>query len=183
MKRWLGILAAAAIGCAHAPQVAKPTFHAADYYPLALGNTWTYKGEMLGQPGEQTVEIEGETGGYFRDNQHGAVKVDEGGVRDENRYLLRDPIRTGTEWKSTVSVSTLERYRIADGDFPCEVPAGSFAHCVRVESRNRTAQATLVNELTFAPHVGIVRIETYAELAGGQRIPQVKLELTRFSVK
>ena len=38
---------------------------------------------------------------------------------------------------------------------PCDAPAGSFNHCVRVEARNRVdAQTTLVNALTFAEGVG-----------------------------
>jgi hypothetical protein len=184
MKARFAFLAALGVACAHAPEAPpKPEFHAADYYPLALGNRWTYRAELLGQTREQTIEIQGEVGGYFRDNQGGSVKADAMGVRDQNRYLLRDPIQTGTEWKSTVSVSSLERYRIVDGDFPCEAPAGGFSHCVKVESKNRTPQATLVNVLTFAPHVGIVRIETYAETTKGERIPQAKLVLENFSVK
>jgi hypothetical protein len=172
-----------AAGCAHAPGPAQtPSLTAADYYPLALGNRWTYRADLLGQTHDETVEIEGKKDGFFVDNHKGMIEATGAGVRDQHRFLLKNPIAEGTKWKNVVSVTALESYEITRADFPCEVPAGSFLHCVTVESRNRTSQATLVNQLTFAPHVGIVRLETLAEV-NGQRIPQASLVLTSFAVK
>ena len=193
MKKWLVSLGfLLALGCAHAPTSEAPGLTAADYYPLALGNRWTYRADLLGQSHEETVEIQGRKDGFFTDNHKGMLQADAQGVRDRLRYLLKNPIAEGTHWENVVSVSELERYQITRADFPCEVPAGSFLHCVTVESRTRTSQATLVNDLTFAPHVGIVRVETVAELSGSpggsdaqapQRIPQASLTLTSFAVK
>ena len=50
-----------------------------------------------------------------------------------------------------------------------------------VESRNRVEEGTtLVNEMTFAPGVGIVRLSTVLE-SNGKRIPQSTLALVKFS--
>lgn len=155
---------------------------AAIYYPLAVGNRWTYQVKLLGEASEQTVQIQREEGGVFFDNQGGQLSVDAFGITDRKRYLLREPVEAGRDWTNVVSVSSTERYRILEVGPPCEVPAGRFERCVRVESRNRMdAKTTLVNEITFAPRVGIVRIQVVAE-TGGQRIPQTELLLKSYEL-
>ncbi len=96
--------------------------------------------------------------------------------------MLKEPVEPGRSWTNVVSVSSIERYRILELG-PCEVPAGRFESCVGVEGRNRVDdQTTLVNQLTLARGVGIVRIETAAEVRG-ERIPQSQLLLTRFELR
>ena len=68
---------------------------------------------------------------------------------------------------------------------PCETPAGHFPDCVVVESRASADPANpgrvLVNEVTFAAGVGIVRVRT--ELSEAQRtVPTAELVLTAFQV-
>jgi hypothetical protein len=110
------------------------------------------------------------------------LAIDGLGLRDEKRYLLKEPIEVGHSWTNVVSASSAEHYKITDFGSPCRVPAGTFPKCVRVESRNRMdEQRTLVNELTFAPSVGIVRIELTLE-AGGKRVPQSTFELKEFAL-
>ena len=131
---------------------------------------------------ERTVQILKEEDGFFVDNQGGALGVDATGVRDRKRYLLRDPVEPGRTWSNVVSVSSIERYKILELG-PCQVPAGRFESCVGVEGRNRVDdQTTLVNEMTLAQGVGIVKIETAAEVRG-QRIPQSQMLLTRFELQ
>ena len=150
--------------------------------PSHIDNRWTYEVGLLGEETTQEVRIVGQEGDVFLDDKGGRLTVDAHGVRDDKRYLLRGPIEVGTSWTNVVSVSSIERYRILDAGFTCNVPAGKFDDCVRVEGRNRVdANTTLINELTFAPGVGLVRIETAAEVKG-QRIPQAKLELTSYEV-
>jgi hypothetical protein len=108
------------------------------------------------------------------------LKADELGVRDQRRYLLQNPIEAGTKWNNVVSVSAVEHYEIVGVDQPCEAPAGHWAHCVVVESRSRVDDGrALLNEMTFAPGVGIVRLSTTLE-QGGQRVPQALLLLNTF---
>jgi hypothetical protein len=164
-------------------QEPRPSQSLAAYYPLAVGNRWTYR---VNGRADRTVDVEvlKEEDGYFHDNQGGQLSVDGFGVRDRKRYLLRGPLTEGNQWTNVVSVSSTERYRILQAGVPCEAPAGSFKHCVRVEARNRVdAETTLVNALTFAEGVGLVRIEVSAEKSNGERLPQTWLELASFKLQ
>jgi hypothetical protein len=154
----------------------------ADYYPLSVGNRWTYL--VNGRADKQVeVKILKEDGGFFLDSQGGQLTADSFGIRDQKRYLLRAPLEQGKTWTNVVSVSSTEHYRILRVGGPCDAPAGVFQDCVQVEARNRVdADTTLVNTFTFAPRVGLVRIRVEAE-RGGQRIPQTWLELTSYQVK
>ncbi len=154
----------------------------AAYYPLAVGNQWTY---LVNGRADKPVQVEvlKQEDGYFHDSQGGQLKVDTFGIRDQKRYLLRGPIEVGTSWNNVVSVSSTERYQIVQAGVPCESPAGAFQNCVQVEARNRVDQnVTVVNTMTFAPGVGIVRLELAAE-RGGQRVPQTWLELKSYRVQ
>ncbi len=182
---WLLVsLTAATVGCAKRVEVAPsgPSIRAASYYPLAVGNRWVYESNFLGEKTERMVQILKEENGFFVDNQGGELGVDAFGIRDRKRYLLKEPVEPGRSWTNVVSVSSIERYKILELG-PCEVPAGRFESCVGVEGRNRVDdQTTLVNQLTLARGVGIVRIETAAEVRG-ERIPQSQLLLTRFELR
>ena len=176
-------LALCASACATRPSSPRaPAASAEDYYPLAVGNHWTYAVNFLGDRRERRVEIIGQRDGYYLDNEGGQLTVDGLGIRDQKRYLLKDPIRLGASWTNVVSASSVEHYQITELGPPCQVPAGTFENCVKVQSRNRMdEQRTLVNELTFAPSVGIVRIELTLE-SGGKRVPQSTFELKAFAV-
>ncbi|WP_338866625.1 hypothetical protein [Myxococcus stipitatus] len=165
------------------PETQSTSGNVADYYPLAVGNKWTYR--VNGRADRPvTVEILKQEDGYFLDNQGGQLSVDAYGLRDPKRYLLRAPLRTGQSWTNVVSVSSTERYQIVQAGGSCDTPAGTFPSCIEVEGRNRVdAQATLINTMTFAPGVGMVRLETAVETANQQRIPQARLELTSYELK
>ena len=176
------LLALSAVGCAHAPPpVAAPARpNLSVYYPLAVGNQWTYLATFLGDKRVQNVEIVAEHGGYFEDTQHGELAVDGYGIKDHKRYLLRSPIEPGAAWTNVVSVASVEHYVILSVGEPCSAPAGRFDACVRVESKNRVdANTTLSAEFTFAPHVGLVKIKTVA-LTLGREIPQAELVLAAY---
>ena len=154
-----------------------------DYYPLAVGNTWGYQILLLGAKSQMEVKILKEENGVFEDSTGNQLFTDAFGVRDQKRYLLRDPVEVGTEWSNVVSVSSVERYKIVSANVSCESPAGHFEGCVVVESTNRVGEGkALVNELTFAPRVGLVRVSTLL-VTEGARVPQSMLELTKYQVK
>lgn len=173
-------------GCATTPGgTAKtekaPARAAADYFPLKLGTAWEYEAAMLGEKRVLPVKIVKVFDGLAEDSTGARLLADAWGVRDERRYLLRNPIETGTKWNNVVSPSSVEGYEIVAADQPCEGPAGKWEGCVIVESKNRIdASKTLVNEMTLAPGVGIVRMETTLEDAG-KRLPQSKLTLLKFT--
>jgi hypothetical protein len=155
---------------------------AAAYYPLEVGNRWEYS--LLAPDGKEVekkgVQILRQEGAYFVDNQGGRLTHDAFGVRDDKRYLLRDPLEAGKGWTNVVSVSSIEHYKVMSAGEECDAPAGKFQGCVRVEATNRVDEQNIfVNEFTFAPEVGIVRMRTAVE-TGGRRIPQLEIALKSF---
>ncbi|HET7823755.1 MAG TPA: hypothetical protein VFK90_00415 [Anaeromyxobacter sp.] len=180
-------LAAFAAACAHAPPAPRAT-GPADYFPLAVGNEWVYRDESPALPPERrgasrTVRIVERTGdGFYRDSERGELRADPDCVRDRSRRLLCGPIAAGTSWASVVSVSSTERYEIAAVGEAVATPAGRFDDCVKVRAHNRaTASTDLVNEITYAPGVGPVRIETFA-VVEGKVTPQFRALLQSYRV-
>lgn len=184
MKRLVLIAALALTACtttAKSTGPSKPQVTAGDFYPLTIGQTWTYEITLLGET--RTIDVttlRKNADGFVEDSTGAQFLVDGFGVRDQKRYLLRNPIVTGTKWTNVVSVSSVEAYEILGAGQPCDAPAGKWEGCVVVESRNRVEEGVvLVNEMTFAPGVGIVRLSTVLE-SNGKQIPQSTLALMKF---
>lgn len=185
LRLTLSLLLAFAAACASTPPqgsvVTGPT--AADYAPLSVGAKWTYKMNFQGQKGEQVVEIlERTEDGYFRDSQQGELRHTDEGLRDRARYLIRNPIAPGSTWKAIVSASAVERYRVDSVGERCEADAGSFDDCLVVTSQiRRDDDVTLHARFTWAKDVGLVKMETEAEIKG-KRVTQTKRSLLRYAV-
>jgi hypothetical protein len=175
--------AALALGCAGAPARPAPERAPAAYFPLAVGNAWTYADESPALPPERrgarrTVKITGRTAdGFFKDSDGNELRAGPDCVRDRQRSLLCAPVAPGTRWSSVLSVSSTERYEIAAVGERVETPAGPFDGCVRVRAHNRASPGTdHVLEISYAPGVGPVRIETWA-VVDGKVVPQVRAVL------
>jgi len=194
VRPW-ALLTLGLLGCAHEaappPAPAAPTAVApalpesARYFPLAVGNHWTYQATYLGERSTRRVEIVAFRDGSYVDRDGRALRVDREGVRDQVRYLLHEPLTVGATWTSVVAPGSAEHYRVLSVREPCEVPAGKFKDCVEVESRT-IADPThpgrfLVNRVTFAAGVGIVRVRTALE-EGQHTAPTAELQLTAFDV-
>jgi hypothetical protein len=180
------LLLAALAACAHAPTQAPARPPAAAdptaYFPLAVGNEWTWVDRSPvagdGAPKRRTVRIVSrDAEGYFVDDSRGALKVAHGCIQDRVRRILCAPFEADRSWISIVSETSTERYQIAATGLTAAVPAGTFEDCILVRARNRAGEdAEVILETTYAPGVGPVRIETFAQV-GGKRVPQVKAEL------
>jgi hypothetical protein len=195
VARW-AVLALAVIGCAHEAAAPAPASssqgkapaalpESARYFPLAVGDRWTYQATYLGERSTRQVELVAFRDGSYVDKDGRALRVDGEGLRDQVRYLLRDPLTVDATWTSVVAPGAAEHYRVLSVHAPCEAPAGRFPDCVVVESRATADPSNparvLVNRITFAAGVGIVRVHT--ELSEGQRsIPTAELLLTSFEV-
>ena len=156
---------------------------AQDYAPYALGASWTYAINYLGEKGEQTITIVKEEEGYFVDDQQGKFRHTEEGLRDPARYLIRHPLEEGNEWKVILSASSVEHYRITSLGKPCESHAGRFEDCLVVESKNRRDEKmTLLATFFWARGIGLVKIETEAEIKGKGRVPQTERSLIHYSL-
>jgi hypothetical protein len=178
------LLALALAACARAPATPErraPTTAPANYFPLAVGNSWTFLDRSPQQQStRRTVRIVSrDQDGYFVDDQRGALRADPDCLHDRARRLLCRPIAPGSAWLSVVSASATERYEIAGVDETVTVPAGTFRGCVRVRSQLRAGKVDQVAELTYAPGVGPVLLETFAVVAGSAK-PQIRGELESY---
>lgn len=173
----LALLLALPAACSHAPsaggRAAGPD--PAEYFPLAVGNSWTWEDRSpqlpAGRPALRTVRITERTAdGFFRDSERGELKLDGDCLRDRSRQLLCAPLDRGHSWMSVLSVRSTEKYEIAGVGEVVDTPAGVFKGCLRVRALNNAGPGTdLVNEITYAPGVGPVRIETFAVVDGAAK--------------
>lgn len=181
----LALALALALACARAPAPARPPAPVPDYFPLAVGNEWVYVDESPALPAgargaERRVRIlERTADGYFRDSERGELRSDASCVHDRLRRLLCGPVAVGTRWTSVVSTRSTERYEIAGVGEAVETPAGRFEGCVRVRAHNRVGELDHVLEISYAPGVGPVRIETFA-VVDGKATPQVRAVLRSY---
>jgi len=72
------------------------------YYPLAVGNSWTYA--FRGSDKQETIRIIGRDGPWFIDDHRGRLRYEKDGVRDADRYLLRTPLAVGAKWSAVENV-------------------------------------------------------------------------------
>lgn len=183
----LALLCSACATAASAPTSESASSDVCGYYPLAVGSTWVYDGPPLPSGGREaiTIAITGKKGGYFEQTGGQLITCDVEGIHGDARVLLRGPVAVGKTWKSVVSVGTTESYEIIDVGSTVNVPAGAFTNTVTTLSKVALKDpqhpgAQLLNEFTFAPGVGIVRISTRLQ-DGARTIPQVELALRSYA--
>ncbi len=172
------------LGCAHPASAPAPTPSspgAARYFPLAVGNRWSYRSGADASAVE-VVEIRSVKDGHYADNRGRLLWVSPDGLRDQSRVILRSPVEAGRTWTVVLGPDSAEHWRITSVGSPCTSPAGQFPDCVEVESRVAAAEGVqLVNRITFAAGVGMVRIRT-SLLRQGAEVPQTDLLLTAYEV-
>jgi hypothetical protein len=174
-------LLAALAGCATSSRGPGPRSRPADYYPLAVGAEWTWEDQSPQLPGGKvalrTVRVlERTRDGYFKDSARGELRAG-ACIEDRDRSLLCGPIAVGTRWSSVLSPTATENYEIVSIDERVTTPAGSFQACVKVRAITRAAaDIELINEITYAPGVGPVRIEVIT-VASGKAVPQFRAVL------
>jgi hypothetical protein len=177
-------LLAALAACAHPPRAAGAAARPADFYPLAVGAEWTWEDQSpqlpAGRAALRTVRVvERGPDGFFRDSARGELRVGSC-IEDRARSLLCGPIAVGTRWSSVLSPTSTENYEIVAVGERVEVPAGRFDGCVRVRAHMRASPGTeLINETSYAPGVGPVRIEVVT-VGDGQAVPQFRAVLRAY---
>jgi hypothetical protein len=164
--------------CKTAPKALPAPRDARAYYPLAVGNSWTYA--VSGSPEEARIEIVGRDGDWFLDDHRGRFRYEDGGVRDADRFLLRPPLAEGTHWTAVENL-VVQHFEITSADASLVTAAGTFEHCVVVRTSSMVKKdVTFSTEWTFAPHVGIARIVTSVTDGQGLATEQTRLSLTAF---
>lgn len=154
----------------------------ADFYPLALGNSWTY--ELVGQKHEETIQIVGRDGPWFLDDHKGRLRADSEGVRDKDRYLLHAPLKAGAKWSAVESL-VVQRFEVTAMDASAVTRAGTFLHCVTVRNEQPLdkGQGRFVTEWTYAPQVGLVQLKQQTIALSGKAVLQTSLELVAYDAK
>jgi hypothetical protein len=174
-------LLAAVAGCATSSRAPGPGSRPGDYYPMAVGAEWTWEDQSPqlpgGKPAQRSVRVlERTRDGFFRDSARGELRPGTC-VEDRFRSLLCGPIAVGTRWTSVLSPTSTEHYEIVSIDERVTTPAGSFEGCVKVRAVTRaSADTEMINEITYAPGVGPVRIEVIT-VASGKAVPQFRAVL------
>lgn len=189
------VLATVSFGaCTTTPdKPAAPTRSSRDYYPLAVGNRWSYA--ITPAPPElppQEVKILDKDGaGFFVDSQGGKLAPRTDGIFDglQGRYLLQEPVTVGHEWIAVPSEREVERFVITSVDTAVQVKAGAFVDCVVVESKSAQTnpmtkeRGTFTMTASYAPGVGLVQIVQRFKPDGKEEIVVGQIELVSFDVK
>lgn len=151
------------------------------YYPLAVGNAWTYA--VRGSDKQETIRIVGRDGPWFLDDHRGRLRYESDGVRDSDRYLLRTPLAAGAKWSSVENL-VVQRFEVVTTDGSAVTRAGTFTRCavVRNEQPLKTG-GKFVTEWTYAPKVGMVRLVTSTIDAKGRQEEQTGLQLVDYRVR
>lgn len=153
------------------------------YYPLAVGNSWTYELSGTGGQRRETIRIVGRDGAWFLDDHRGRLRYEADGVRDADRYLLRTPVAAGSEWKAVDNL-VVQRFEVVSADASVVTEAGTFTGCAVVRNEQPLAKgAKFVTEWTYAPKVGLVQLRTSTVDARGREQPQTKLALAAYRVQ
>ena len=151
------------------------------YYPLAVGNSWTY--EYTPGATRETIQIVGRDGPWFLDDHRGRLRSDTDGIRDADRYLLHAPLKPGAEWTAVQNL-VVQRFTVAAVDATVKTRAGEFSRCVVVRNESPVAQgaAKFVTEWTYAPGVGLVQLRTQTVSPRGIQ-QQSRLDLVSYRVQ
>lgn len=150
------------------------------YYPLAVGNSWTYA--QRGADKEETIQIVGRDGPWFLDDHRGRLRYEKDGVRDRDRYLLRTPLSEGAKW-TAVDNLVVQHFEVVTMDASAVTRAGTFTHCAVVRNEQPlTKGGKFVTEWTYARKVGMVQLVTSTVDAHGRQQEQTRLQLVAYRV-
>lgn len=174
--------AACATTSSDAPYVPPDRPRATVFVPLAVGNAWTYK-VTPSTPDGPPLKIEIlklNEKGFYVDNHGVGLAPRTDGVFDGARFLVKDPVESGTKWMAIPRRGVAESYRVVSTGEACASPAGQWTRCLVVEATQdlRPPEApepvTMTAQWTYAPNVGMVHF--IQSVAGVGRPPQKTIE-------
>jgi hypothetical protein len=159
---------------------------ARDFHGLQVGSRFTFRATP-GPHEPRGLTIVGFDKGYFVDDRGGRLAPRSDGLFDGERFLLQDPLTVGHEWIAKAADQSVERYRIDATDVDVAVPAGTFHGCVQVTGTQQVVDpasgqpATLLVTSTWAPRVGVVRVEFRIQLGAAKPVTTSVTELVAFT--
>ncbi len=178
----LALLGAAALASAQLPPRSRAlqVRQSANYFPLAVGNSWTYTIEGRASSGNVTVRVtesvEAAGQQYFRlegfTPRSALVRVGSQGRVLEFRpdsgteHLWYEfGAAEGTTWMSELPHPCLETAKLASRSSVVDVPAGNFDDALVIRYGATICADAGIQEEVFAPEVGLVR-RTETTIAG-----------------
>jgi hypothetical protein len=158
-----------------------------DYFPLRVGDSWTYRNDeddseftvkVLGEEkqadGTIVYQVEKVVGGrihYWYTKTPGWVLMrreayaEQEGVtitHDPARQYLKNPLAAGAKWtwkgKSATGMDVLE-INVVEGPQVVTTPAGRF-RAMKIVSRVTEGDAAVTRTTWYAPGVGLVKMQT-----------------------
>lgn len=176
MKNFLALGCAVLLGCATPRAVLQPPppqDRATAYYPLKVGNRWTYDEVSMGKvhnTWQSTVASQGsptqfvmevapvtaQSSAQRRPARH-TLEVRPRGIFDGVRYVLEDPVSQGKKWMSILDVKTAEKFEVVSTHASAAVPAGRFVDCALITNTiAEPGEVSQVTQVTFCRDVGMV---------------------------
>ena len=178
------LLLFAAAGSAHAQlpprSRALQIRQAANYFPLTVGNSWTYTMEGRAASGSVTVDVtesvEAAGREYFRlegfTPRPALVRLDDQGrlleFRPDSgnaRLWYHFGAAEGTAWMSELPHPCLGAAELASRGARVEVPAGNFVDALVIRYGATNCADAGIREEVFAPNIGLLR-RTETTIAG-----------------
>lgn len=183
-----------AAGCAENSPQTLPT--KADYFPLAVGDTWTYRmspgtkvydarvteKRSIGGVAAYALAVE-DTYSFLAERADGVYQYGQGDpdnprsavVFSPPQLIYQLPFEVGDEWNTPVlaepTVKDSETVYVGgqvDSVEAVTVPAGTFDNCVKVTVDDPRDAPANRTDLWFAPNVGIVKTVTYIAVGAGK---------------
>lgn len=184
----LVLVAVIAGGCATTSDAPAGSERARDYYPLAVGNSWTYR--ITPAPAdmpEGEIAIVAEQDGFFALNVGGKIGARATSVSDGTRNLIEEPLQVGHTWVAVPAPSAVERYEIIATDAEVKVPAGLFRGCVQVQIEQEVTsrdgvKGRLVGVWSYAPGIGPVHFIQNVHVGEAPAHKNVEYTLVRYRV-
>jgi hypothetical protein len=181
--RRLALLLLLVCACKSGPQAAPGGASGEDatlFYPLAVGNSWTYA--VRGADRQETIQIVGRDGPWFIDDHRGRLRYESDGVRDADRYLLRTPLAAGAKWTAVENL-VVQHFEVVSMDANAVTRAGTFTRCAVVRNEQPLGKGgKFVTEWTYARRVGLVQLVTSTVDAQGRQQEQTRLQLVAYRV-
>jgi hypothetical protein len=174
--------------CATTQETASgPGLRVKDYYPLALGRSWTYRiSPAMADRTEGEITVISEQDGVFSLNVGGKLSAYATSISDGKRILLEEPLEVGHTWVAVPDPAAVERYTIVATGVEKRVPAGTFPDCVQVriveDVRDPAGnKGQLVGVWTYARGVGPVHFVQTVSVGGGPPQETAEYKLLQYS--
>lgn len=152
-------------------------------FPLAVGAHWEYEVRRAGGSSRKEVRILTREGDRFIDSNGAKWIVDDHGLRDQMRYLIKSPPHKGQSWQANLSITVAERFTILSDRAEVSTPAGRFRNCIVVESRSwMPSKEERVIRRAYAPNVGLIRVLTFMRSGSEQPKPMMDMQLVSYEI-